>query len=282
MNSKIVRRIINSLIIMTMGIGIVYVKNQTPDTIEVKAYARINNDILDNGTNAQFIERMNTIEKELEEERQRLQEEVDKKQFEIEATIAENTRRNNVGFNYNDLTRPSNITAQDLHDTLLHFNNGSLARYAWAIVDCEKTYGVNAFFLTALIAHESSWGQSNRAINQNNLTGHAVYNTKSRGSNFKTRDDSIYNTAELLKNEYLTPGGNYHLGYSLYNVNTKYCLTEDSSAPDYKWQESINSIAVDIKNKYHAKVKRLMDVPEMDINIEEELKSKKKELLEAY
>lgn len=183
------------------------------------------------------------------------------KQAEIDYIVSENRRKENVSFNPYDLTVTSGVTGEELYNTLLAFSEGSLAEYAWTFADVEAVYGINAFFMIGIVAEESGWGKSDRAIYQNNLTGHAVYNSYAEGSYFNSPEESIYNTANLLLNEYLTPGGHSYYGQSIWNVNTDYCLTEDSSATDTNWAIKISSIANDLVHYYHNNVKQLEEVP---------------------
>lgn len=46
---------------------------------------------------------------------------------------------------------------------------------ASAFVEAEKKYGVNAFFMAGIVALESGFATSRRAIEDNNLTGYEVY-----------------------------------------------------------------------------------------------------------
>lgn len=219
------------------------------------------------------------VSKAIEEERKIIQEQIDIKQSEIDSIIASNTRKNNVTFNSNDLTEISGITGSELYNVLQGFSGGSLAEFAWVIVDCETRYNVNAFFLTALIAHEGGWGKSARSNYQNNLTGYAVYSDTAAGTTFSSKEECIYKTAELIANQYLNQNGSYYNGVSLRAVNTRYCLMKDRKTTDYGWSVSISSIANAFNQYYHNTVKQLDTVPSIDINMEELLDIKRKELI---
>lgn len=190
-----------------------------------------------------------------EEKRQREMEEA--LRLEQERIVQENNRKNSIDFNYYDVTSDSNITAEELYTVLSAFSGGALAQYAWAIVDCEEIYDVNSFFLAAIIAQESSWGKSDRAIYQNNLTGHAVYDSNAAGTSFSDPAECIYITAELLATDYLDPNVASFNGYAVNEVNMRYCLKEDRQTVDYGWSESINSIANSFVKEYHNEVKVL-------------------------
>ena len=189
-----------------------------------------------------------TMHLALAEEKQRIEEMIAIKQAENDSIIADNNRKNNATFNAYDVTQVTGLTANELYQTLSGFKKGVLAKFAWVLKDCEDIYGINAFFLAALIAQESGWVTSYRAIHQNNLTGHAVYNNAAAGTTFNSQEESIYNTAKLLRNNYLTKGGSNYHGTSIWNVNTDYCLTLDSSATDYNWSTNISSIANDFNS----------------------------------
>ena len=222
-----------------------------------------------------------TMHLALAEEKQRIEEMIAIKQAENDSIIADNNRKNNATFNAYDVTQVTGLTANELYQTLSGFKKGVLAKFAWVLKDCEDIYGINAFFLAALIAQESGWVTSYRAIHQNNLTGHAVYNNAAAGTTFNSQEESIYNTAKLLRNNYLTKGGSNYHGTSIWNVNTDYCLTLDSTATDYNWSTNISSIANDFNRYYHNNVKTLQTVPAIDIDMDAMLDEKRKEIMEA-
>ena len=222
-----------------------------------------------------------TMHLALAEEKQIIEEMIAIKHAENDSIIADNNRKNNATFNAYDVTQVTGLTANELYQTLSGFKKGVLAKFAWVLKDCEDIYGINAFFLAALIAQESGWVTSYRAIHQNNLTGHAVYNNAAAGTTFNSQEESIYNTAKLLRNNYLTKGGSNYHGTSIWNVNTDYCLTLDSTATDYNWSTNISSIANDFNRYYHNNVKTLQTVPAIDIDMDAMLDEKRKEIMEA-
>lgn len=151
-----------------------------------------------------------------------------------------------VSFNSHNVTISSDATIKHMRRAL---KGTGLYEDAQSFIDAETLYGVNAFFLAALAAHESSWGTSSRAINQNNLTGHAVYDSNAKGTYFSSRYESILNTAKLIKEEYLTPGGSSYNGLSVVDVNKRYCFLEDRVTIDYNWSSKITQIAEDLVYK---------------------------------
>lgn len=135
-------------------------------------------------------------------------------------------------FNPYDVRVVSNISSEQFYQLL---GNTGLVDVAWVFPYIEKEYGINALFLTGLVALESSWGSSERAVHHNNLTG---YNIRSNSDiyKFETRADSIIATAKLIATHYLPSGAKYHNGVSVWGINEKYCAQSD-------WADKIVSIA---------------------------------------
>lgn len=149
-------------------------------------------------------------------------------------------------FNDQDITKPSKATATHLKKAL---KDTALYDLVDAYIEAESIHGVNAYALVAITALESDWGTSNRSINDNNLTGFAVYSNSSKGRVFGSKRECILETARLLKEDYLTPCGKSYSGLSLKDVNTRYCFTQDGTGPDYTWSTKVSLIAKDLKNK---------------------------------
>lgn len=146
-----------------------------------------------------------------------------------------------VSFNPYNLWEESNATVNDMAVAL--FGTG-LEEVAYAYVKAEKEWGVNAIFLASLTAEESAWGNSSRAINQNNLSGYAVYSAGAEGRYFSSKEESIMETAKLICQQYLKPTGAYYNGVSIYDVNTRYCPNDGGA-----WSSNISSIAYSLVSK---------------------------------
>ena len=146
-----------------------------------------------------------------------------------------------VSFNSNNLWEKSNATVNDM--TVALFGTG-LEEVAYAYVKAEKEWGVIAIFVASLTAEESGWGRSNRAINQNNLSGYAVYSAGASGRSFSSKEESIMETAKLICQQYLKPTGAYYNGISIYDVNIKYCPNDGGT-----WSKNISSIAYSLVSK---------------------------------
>lgn len=227
-----------------------------------------NEDIVIKSQSVMLLEDINLTILERKQELERARIEAEKKAAEEAARkaeeerirqeiAAENNRKNNVHFDPYDLSSLSGISATELYEVLNYFNGGSLSQLAWAFVEAEQCYGVNALFMTALVAQESGWGTSYRAQYQNNMTGHAVYNSNAEGTTFSSKDESVLLTAEMLQNNYLTPGGRQYKGLSIWNVNSSYCFNEAGTEPDYHWSDNISAIAYQLNETYHGLVKVL-------------------------
>ena len=151
-----------------------------------------------------------------------------------------------VSFNEHDVTKVSGTTLSHMQRAL---KNTELYDDAKSFVKAEGKYGINAYFVAAICANESSWGESNRARNQNNLSGYAVYTNSAKGATFESREESIMATAKLLKETYLTPGAQNFNGYSIVDVNKKYCFLQDQKTIDYNWSSQVTAIASDLVYK---------------------------------
>lgn len=103
-----------------------------------------------------------------------------------------------------------------------------------AFVDAEKKYGVNAWFLTGLAAHESGFGTSKIATEKNNIFGFRAYDRSpyESASTFSTKAEGIDVVAKYLSEAYLTPGGTYYNGVSIDSIGKRY-------ATDPQWANKV-------------------------------------------
>lgn len=193
------------------------------------------------------IQNANDLYNQIVNEKQEIESRLSETTEELEIARREIDEYNRiVSFNSHNITISSGSTIEHMRRAL---KGTGLYDDAQSFVDAETLYGVNAFFLAALAAQESSWGTSSRAISQNNLTGHAVYDSNAKGSYFNSRYESVLNTAHLIKEEYLTPGGSSYNGLSVVDVNKRYCFLEDRVTIDYNWSSKITQIAEDLVYK---------------------------------
>ena len=124
-------------------------------------------------------------------------------------------------FNPNNVSLLSHITVDDAKQML---KGTALYADAKAYVKAEEKYYVNAVFLMGIAAHESAWGTSRRAREDNNLTGYGVTSDSAKGINKATKEEGLLTTAKPLHEKYLTAGGSYYAGTSAEDVNKHYCV----------------------------------------------------------
>ena len=153
-------------------------------------------------------------------------------------------KKDEITFNANNLLEISGVSVDDMYKAL---EGTALYDLAPIYVEAENLYGVNALFIAGLTAQESGWGTSQRAINDNNLTGFGVYSKSAVGINANTKRDNILQTTAWLKDKYLTEGGSFFNGYSIRAVNIKYCLGSDGQT-DYHWSSNITAISNNLLN----------------------------------
>lgn len=165
--------------------------------------------------------------------------------LEREKRIAENNRIKGVGYNPNDVTVVSDITYDEMYALL---KDTTMRKLSGAFVEAEREYGVNALFLAGLVALESEWNTSPRAMRGNNIAGVAVYNDSSPGVNYDSKRECILDVAKKLRENYLVESGQYYKGLSSSNVEFYYCAKKD-------WNEQIDSIAGGFVRDYRSKFK---------------------------
>ena len=143
------------------------------------------------------------------------------------------------------------LTASQLNQyTTQMVSSGKLLNAGSSLISNQNTYGVNALIMYANAALESGWGQSQTAINKNNLFGHgAVDSNPYYGANgYASVDDCIkYHAKMFISEGYCDPkdySGRYygsHLGDKESGINVKY-------ASDPYWGEKIAHICWSVQN----------------------------------
>jgi len=225
-------------ILIALFIGVMLALGATYINVEIKQKEIAEQKLRNQELERQKLEQQKEEElRKLEEQKRIEEEERTKKEQE---KIKEQNRIASVGFDTGNLLKPSNITESEMYELL---KGTGLEDVADALVLAEKRDSVNAFIIAALAAEESGWGNSTRATGQNNLTGHAVYKSASRGTTFSSRDESVLSTVRLIKKYYLNPNGDYYNGVSLRSVNIKY-----SANPN--WSSNIEKIASELRDEY--------------------------------
>lgn len=101
------------------------------------------------------------------------------------------------------------------YDTSKFFYNNSDCIY-----DTCQTYEINEIFFCGLISAESGW---NIASNHRRTHNYISLMTKNGLIQFNSVEEGITAAAEALHNNYLTEGGRFYNGKTLYGVKTRFC-----------------------------------------------------------
>lgn len=155
--------------------------------------------------------------------------------------LKEKLRKENVEYSRGDMTLVSGITEKELNTVFMNYTGAStMAHLSRAIVDAEKKYGVNAFTMAAIVALESGFATSRRAVEDNNLTGYEVYSDDSEGHLFSSQYESVVQTARHLSKNYLSKNGPYYLGVAVDDVQINYCPDEGKGK---NWDGKVDKLA---------------------------------------
>ena len=148
-------------------------------------------------------------------------------------------------FLFRDLRKPSNYTAEELDKvySLMNIKGSRLAGKGAIFKEAEERYQINALYLIAHSALESSWGRSQIAKDKNNFFGIAAYDTTPYDSakSFDDVDKGILGAAKCIRENYIDNGRTY-LGNKSSGMNVLY-------ASDPYWGEKIASIMMSINSK---------------------------------
>ncbi len=163
--------------------------------------------------------------KEKQEEQRK---ELEKKLADKEKEIAKLEKTRYRVFCPTNLLEVSNLSENEIKSML---KGTQLEELSGAFYQCEKKYKVNCVVIMGIAAHESAWGTSRRAREDNNLTGYGVTSDSAKGINAKTKQENLLMTAKLLKERYLLPDESYyHKAPSVIGVNYNYCVDDDWAA----------------------------------------------------
>ena len=148
-------------------------------------------------------------------------------------------------FLFRDLKKPSNYTAEELDKvySLMNIKGSRLAGKGAIFKEAEERYKINALYLIAHSALESSWGRSQIAKDKNNFFGIAAYDTTPYDSakSFDDVDKGILGAAKWIRENYIDNGRTY-LGNKASGMNVLY-------ASDPYWGEKIASIMMRINSQ---------------------------------
>ena len=148
-------------------------------------------------------------------------------------------------FLFRDLRKPSNYTAEELDKvySLMNIKGSRLVGKGAIFKEAEERYKINALYLIAHSAIESSWGRSQIAKDKNNFFGIAAYDTTPYDSakSFDDVDKGILGAAKWIRENYIDNGRTY-LGNKASGMNVLY-------ASDPYWGEKIASIMMRINSQ---------------------------------
>ena len=148
-------------------------------------------------------------------------------------------------FLFRDLSKPTNYTAAELDKifSIMNIQGSRLAGKGAVFKEAEERYKINALYLIAHSALESSWGRSQIAKDKNNFFGIAAYDTTPYDSakSFDNVDKGILGAAKWIRENYYDQGRT-HLGNKASGMNVLY-------ASDPYWGEKIASIMMTINSK---------------------------------
>lgn len=160
---------------------------------------------------------------------------------EIENINTEIESKREIEYIRSDMTVLSNVTKEELENVFENYTGASTMKHlAGAFVDAEKEHGVNAFAMAGIVALESGFATSRRAVEDNNLTGYEVYADNSEGRLFSSQYESIMQTAKHLSINYLKEGGLYYKGLSVDAVQLSYCPDEGKGK---NWNGKVDLLA---------------------------------------
>lgn len=148
-------------------------------------------------------------------------------------------------FLFRDLSKPTNYTAEELDKifSVMNIQGSPFAGKGAIFKEAEKRYGINALYLMAHSALESSWGRSQIARDKNNFFGIAAYDSSPYQSakSFDNVDKGILGAAKWIRQNYYDQGRTY-LGNKASGMNVIY-------ASDPYWGEKIASIMMTINSR---------------------------------
>lgn len=188
----------------------------------------IENEVVENGLTTEYTDTHNISSDDFDENKEEI--------FEEEVDIIV---ERDVTYSRSNMKVVSNITKDELENVFLNYTGTStMSHLAQAFVDAEKEYGVNAFAMAGIVALESGFATSRRAVEDNNLTGYEVYSDDSEGRLFNSQYESIMQTARHLSNNYLKEDGLYYNGLSVDAVQISYCPDKSNN-----WHNKVDMLA---------------------------------------
>jgi hypothetical protein len=137
-----------------------------------------------------------------------------------------------------DLNGATDISGEQLDAAIAATVPGSpLTGLGDAFVRAARRQGINTYYVAAHAAYDSAWGTSPVATRRNNLFGYGVTPACpfDCAATFATQNESIDFITQLMKTDYLTPGGRFYTTGTLAGIEPIY-----SQNPN--WAEGVAAV----------------------------------------
>lgn len=229
--SNIVKKIIKIVIMVLVSFALLFIieiadSNKENNKLEIKEISK-EMQIRENSVKTKMKTEV-TSRHSIPKNRQNinLQEIIEKEEIKEEEIVIENqyTKIEDIVISRNmDLTVRTGISKEDFkllisnvkQDTSKFFYDNSDLIY-----DVCKEYQINEIFFCGLISAESGW---NIASNHRRTHNYISLMTKNGLIKYNSVEEGLIAAAKALHNNYLTEGGRFYHGKTLYGVKTKFC-----------------------------------------------------------
>ncbi|WP_010302310.1 GW dipeptide domain-containing protein [Kurthia senegalensis] len=135
-----------------------------------------------------------------------------------------------------DLRKVSNITQEEMEKYLVRvkgdaIKSNDLYKAIPAILDVQKTYGINAQFILAHMIAETGWGTSKISQYKHNGFGYQAYDSCAMtcAAHFPSVVDGLPFYANKIYTQYLKASGPYYNGTSVSDINVRYATDKNWS-----------------------------------------------------
>lgn len=229
--SNIVKKIIKIVIMVLVSFALLFIieiadSNKENNKLEIKEISK-EMQIRENSVKTKMKTEV-TSRHSIPKNRQNinLEEIIEKEEIKEEEIVIENqyTKIEDISISKNmDLTVRTGISKEDFkllmsnvkQDTSKFFYDNSELIY-----DVCEEYQINEIFFCGLISAESGW---NIASNHRRTHNYISLMTKNGLIKYNSVEEGLIAAAKALHNNYLTEGGRFYHGKTLYGIKTKFC-----------------------------------------------------------
>lgn len=226
--NNVVKNIINIVVVLiaVLAIGLLINTNKENENIQIEKVSE-QLETIENVEEAKIKTEV-TSRHSMPKNRQNinLKEIIEKEEIKKEEIVIENqyTKIEDIAISRNmDLTVRTGISKEDFkllmsnvkQDTSKFFYDNSDLIY-----DVCEEYQINEIFFCGLISAESGW---NIASNHRRTHNYISLMTKNGLIKYNSVEEGLIAAAKALHNNYLTEGGRFYHGKTLYGVKTKFC-----------------------------------------------------------